>query len=236
MKPERRRCGVRLAALLFWGLGSWSVLADSRNLAPGFSSLPIGATILVNAPDVELFAVSGGGVLEPRADWTATAQANLRQALEKKSALLRLKTVTLSEKDSDDLAEIANLNAAVSRSIVIHHMAAGFALPTKAGKLDWSMGDAVQPMRQASGADYALFIWLRDSYATAERKVAIVAFALLGVGIGGGAQVGHASLVDLRTGQVLWFNRLLRGSGDLRDADSATESLNALLRDFPETK
>lgn len=236
MKPLPFQIAVRLAVVLAWFLAPWPALADSRNLAPGFSSLPAGATLLVNPPDVELFALSAGGVMEPRADWTATAQANLSQALERKSAELKLKTVGLAEKDADDLAEVAALNAAVSRSIVIHHMGAGFSLPTKAGKLDWSMGDAVEPMRRVSGADYALFIWLRDSYATAERKVAMVAFALLGVGIAGGAQVGHASLVDLRTGQVLWFNRLLRGSGDLREADAAAESLNALLREFPTTK
>jgi hypothetical protein len=46
-------------------------------------------------------------------------------------------------------------------------------------------------------------------------------------------QVGYASLVDLNTGQILWFNRLVRGSGDLREADKATETLDALLANFP---
>jgi hypothetical protein len=57
--------------------------------------------------------------------------------------------------------------------------------------------------------------------------------ALLGIGVGGGAQIGYASLVDLNNGRVLWFNRLLRATGDLREPDKAAETLNALLDQFP---
>ena len=49
-------------------------------------------------------------------------------------------------------------------------------------------------------------------------------------------QTGYASLVDLKTGRVLWFNRLQRGSGDLREAEKAAETVDALLNEFPITK
>ena len=64
----------------------------------------------------------------------------------------------------------------------------------------------------------------------------MVALALLGVGISGGAQIGYASLVDLKTGQVVWFNNLARGYGDLRDEKSALETVEALLKGFPAAK
>jgi len=64
--------------------------------------------------------------------------------------------------------------------------------------------------------------------------VAIVAMALLGVGLAGGAQTGYASLVDLRTGRVVWFNNLARGFGDLREPEPARETVEALLKSFPE--
>jgi hypothetical protein len=35
---------------------------------------------------------------------------------------------------------------------------------------------------------------------------------------------------------VVCFNRLLRGTGDLREPDSAGESVDALLREFPVAK
>jgi hypothetical protein len=91
----------------------------------------------------------------------------------------------------------------------------------------------MQPLQARSGARYGLFVWVRDSYATAERKAAMVALALLGVGVSGGVQTGYASLVDLQTGRVVWFNRLARATGDLREAAAAKESIEALLSNFP---
>lgn len=64
----------------------------------------------------------------------------------------------------------------------------------------------------------------------------MIALAAFGVGVPGGTQVGYASLVDLNTGQVLWFNRMIRTTGDLREADKAAESLNALMQGFPVSK
>lgn len=210
---------------------------DARNLAPGFSVLPKSAKILIMPPDVELFSISGGGVPEPKADWTAAAQNHLHAALNRKATDLGLQTQELPEKEADELAEISALHAAVARSIALHHLGmSSFALPTKDGKLDWSMGEAVKPVLDKSAADYALFIWLRDSYASSERKAAMIALALFGVGIPGGMQIGYASLVDLRTGQVVWFNRLLRADGDLREAEPATETVKVLLTQFPESK
>src|SRR5574340_881514 len=205
-------------------------LAESRNLAPGFESLPKNAKIAIMPTDIELFSISGGGVLEPKADWTEAASRYFKAALFEKRKSLGIATVELNEKDADDVAEVNALHAAIARSISLHHFGQGsMNLPTKGGKLDWSMGEPVRVIKQKTGADYALFSWVRDSYASSERVATMVVFALLGVGLGGGAQVGYASLVDLNTGQVLWFNRLLRASGDLREADKAAETLNALL-------
>jgi len=61
----------------------------------------------------------------------------------------------------------------------------------------------------------------------------MVAMAALGIGITGGVQVGYASLVDLRSGQVVWFNQLTRPYGDLRQAEPARETIEALLSGFP---
>jgi hypothetical protein len=57
--------------------------------------------------------------------------------------------------------------------------------------------------------------------------------AVLGVGLTGGTQIAYASLVDLNTGRIVWFNHLLRASGDLRESDPALETLDALLKGFP---
>lgn len=209
---------------------------QSKNYAPGFSERSAGSKLVVLPAEVELFSVSGGGVQQPRADWTQAANDLIEAGLKSRSALFGQGMSFLSDQDADDVAEILHLHKAVVRSVFLHHMVAGpYQLPTKGGRLDWSMGDAVKPLRDKTGADYALFVWVRDSYASAERKAAIVAFALLSGGglLQGGHQLAYTSLVDLRTGQVVWFNSLSRSSGDLREAAGAEETIETLLQRFP---
>lgn len=205
------------------------------NLAEGFRAIPRDAKIVLMPVDLELFSVSGGGIFEPRADWTDAANKHLRAALLEKQKSLGATSIELSEQDADDFAEVNALHAAIARSIATHHFGPrDFRLPTKEGKLDWSMGDAVAPIKKKTNGNYALFTWMRDSYTSAERVAAVIVLALFGIGMHpGGMQIGYASLVDLDSGQIVWFNRLMRGSGDLREAEKAAETLNALLANFP---
>lgn len=227
--------GLILSGLLFSGPGQ--ALAQERNLAPGFTAMAKNSKIAIMPTDIELFSIGAGGIPEPKADWTEAASRHIRTALAEKKKKLGVGSVELGEKDADELAEINTLHAAVARAIAAHHLGPGFLnLPTKEGKLNWSLGDAVAPIRQKTGADYALFSWIRDSYASAERVAAMIALAILGVGVGGGLQIGYASLVDLNTGQVVWFNSMFRGTGDLREAAPAAETLDSLLANFPTAK
>lgn len=224
-------------------LASLIVLADpaaaqSKNLAPGFVALPEGSRVAIMPTDIELFSISAGGVAEPRADWTEAASRHFKNALiEKKKKALRLDVVELAEKDADEFADINAIHGAIARAISMHHLGPGFLnLPTKEGKLDWSLGEATRAIKKATGADYAFFTWVRDSYTSGERVAAMIALALVGVGVSGGVQTGYASLVELETGRVLWFNRLTRQSGDLREAAPAAETIDALLAGFPAPK
>jgi hypothetical protein len=220
-----------LIALLLGAIGC--AQAQSRNLAPGFTSLPKDAKVVVAPLDVELFELSAGGVLIPKADWTDAANKHMGDALKRKASSLGLASQFLADAVADEHAELLHLYGAVARAISWHHMGA-LKLPTKEDRLDWSFGDSLRPLQQSSGARYALFTWVRDSYASAERKAMMIGMALLGVGLGGGAQVGYASLVDLQTGQVLWFNQLISVTGDLRDEKSAVASVDGLLAGFPD--
>ncbi|HEX2333521.1 MAG TPA: hypothetical protein VHI32_10125 [Burkholderiales bacterium] len=209
--------------------------AQSKNLAPGFAALALGSKVAIMPTDIELFSISAGGVLEPKADWTEAASRHFKNALiEKKKNALKLEVVEVSETDADEFADINALHGAIARAISMHHFGPGFLnLPTKEGKLDWSLGEATRTIKKATGAEYALFTWVRDSYASGERIATMIALAVLGVGVSGGAQTGYASLVELETGRVLWFNQLQRASGDLREAEKAAETIDTLLKNFP---
>lgn len=237
MNPRHLAVVVCIGLALLFALPVQAQQAD-RNKAPGFTTLPRETRVVLMPTDIELFSISAGGVLEPRADWTDAATKHFKTALIERKRRLGVPTLELSEKDADELDEVNALHGAVARTIAMHHFGPGFFnLPTKDGKMDWSMGAAVAPIKKITGADYALFTWVRDSYASAERVATMVVLAILGVGIGGGFQTGYASLVDLNTGRVVWFNQLFRASGDLREAGGpAGETLEMLLKNFPLTQ
>jgi hypothetical protein len=231
-KPMLFRSTLLLAVALFAAAVA-AQDADPRHRAPGFHARPAGSTLLVMPADMELFSISAGGVPEPRADWTLAAQRNFSAALAQRRDKLGSQAIPLTDAQLDEFAELAALHRAVAEAVVMHHSRRLKKLPTKNDRLDWSLGAAVRPLQARTGADYALFTWIRDSYASSERKVAIVALALLGAVSFGGTQSGYASLVDLRTGRIVWFNDLDRMSGDLREQSAAQETVDALLEGFP---
>ncbi|TWO71944.1 hypothetical protein FN976_08120 [Caenimonas sedimenti] len=232
MRKILHRAAFALAIALAAGAGS-PVWAQSRNLAPGFTVRAPATKLVVVPADMELFSLSAGGVAEPRADWTATAQQHFRTALLAQKDVVGTDLVEFKDKDMDELVPVNTLHGAVAQAVWLHHMLGIAKLPTKEDRLDWSLGEAVKPLRDKSGADYALFFWIRDSYASPERKAAMVALAIVGIGITGGIQIGYASLVDLRDGRIVWFNNLGRAFGDLREAKPAEETVEALLKGFP---
>jgi len=225
---------LSIAIALLLAAGAAPAAEPSRHLAPGFTVRAAESKLIVLPADMELYSISAGGVVEPRADWTEAAQKNFAQALAAQRKRLRTHVTDLTPVQADEFTEITTLHRAVADAISLHHR--GLELPTKGRRLDWSLGDAVQPLKERTGADYALFTWVRDSYASGERKAAMLAMALLGGVMVGGEQVGYASLVDLNTGRVVWFNDLKRMRGDLREAEPAVETVDALLKGFPELK
>jgi len=157
----------------------------SKQLAPGFKHLQLGERVLLMPIDVELYSVTAGGVQEPRADWTAKAHANLTQAIQARQKTARVEVVELAPDQADEFAEQQGLHAAVAQAIALHQFGdTMWALPTKGGRLDWSFGDAMRPLRDASGARYALFILVRDSYTSAERVAMQIVIGALTAALG----------------------------------------------------
>jgi hypothetical protein len=194
-------------------------------------------SVLLMPVDIELSALTAGGVQEVRADWTATAKQlvsdSLRRQLEKYDDQL----LEYTEPDDPDTLnrhiQISKLHGVVGKTINSYSVMPGLEPPTKKGSFDWSLGREVSVLKEASGADYGLFIYLRDSYATAGRKAVIVASALVGIGVNAGIQTGFATLVDLNDGNIVWFNRIANQSGDLRTPGAAHSTVSQLIDDIP---
>ena len=194
--------------------------------------------VLLMPPDVEVSEITAAGLTEPKADWTASAKKNVETALnailaERDARLIRYRSASGDSTIDDAHLQALKLHGAVGNTILLHKYIPNLALPTKKDKFDWSLGKGVTVLHDSFGADYALFVYFRDSFVSSGRVAVIVIGALFGVGIPGGQQVGFASLVDLQSGDVVWFNRLLSAGGDLRKPDLARSASEDLLSKLP---
>lgn len=196
------------------------------------------ARILLMPVDVELAELSAAGIPEPKAEWTERARAHVQTALRgfmqsRGRQLVAFEDGKLPAGERETAHQIVKLHQAVGGAIMLHRLSGLLDLPTKKDKFDWSLGPETRMLTKATGADYALFVFLRDSYVSPGRVAVMAILAVGGVAVPGGQQLGFASLVDLETGDVVWFNRLARGHGDLRDATPARETIDVLLAGLP---
>ncbi len=188
--------------------------------------------------DVQLFELTAGGLEEPRADWTLHAKKYFMHALQEKMETTK-DAVVLYEPPFNDFEltradqQIVKLHEAVGNAILVHVYLTFGVLPTKKNTFDWSLGDSVHSLRDRYQADFAMFISIRDSYSSGGRKALMIGAVLMGSAVSGGQQRGFASLVDLNTGRIVWFNRLQRAVGDLRTPDPAHQTMQYLLRGCP---
>jgi hypothetical protein len=196
-------------------------------------------SLIVMRPDVQVGSLTAGGLVQPRADWTEQARANLLRALTEQQAGRGGRTQIIETRDSvkgvspETIADLERLHNAVGNSIAIHKYL-GAELPTKRRGLDWTLGEEAVKFGRATGMDYALFLYAQDSFASTERvALQVLGFAGCFIGfcapVGGGSQTAFASLVDLKTGDVVWFNVLQSQLGDIRKPEGAAEMVDRLL-------
>ena len=187
-------------------------------------------------------------MVEPRADWTEQARTNIIAALRAQQAGRGGKLEILERRNQlsgvsdQEVADVERLFYAVGQSIVLHKYLGAY-LPTKRGKgLEYTLGEDAVRLGQKTGYDYALFMHAEDEVASTGR-IALGVLGLAGcfVGfcapnVGGAAQLDYAGLVDLHTGEVVWFNVVRAGSevpgikfGDLRTPQGAEQMVERLL-------
>jgi hypothetical protein len=192
--------------------------------------------VLVMTPDIQLGVLTAAGLQEPREDWSRAGRDNLAAAI---AAHIQTEGHTISTLDPTTAMEgrvgqIIRLHDAVGASILFVNYAR-VNVPTRRDNFEWTLGEGVRELGAAHNADYALFITGRGSYATSGRVAAMVGLAVLGGGIMPlGGQQAFASLVDLRTGNVIWFNVATAApTEDMREAEGAGGLARRLMREAP---
>ncbi len=199
------------------------------------------ARILLMPPDIKHYLITAGGVREPNREWTEAARQNFSIAAQEYAARIGTDLVTIdSAMDLGDEEErYRRLHSAVGITLQQNHFGTmplpSKKLPNNEQRFDWSLGPGVSEIGDKYDADYLLFVFYRAHQSSGGR----IALALLAsIASGGGGfdpgdyQGGFASLVDLKTGDVVWFNTLA-GGGVMRDPNGARTAVEGLFTDMP---
>jgi len=140
--------------------------------------------------------------------------------------------------DAKTVDDYQKLFHAVSAAIYLHKFTPFAKLPTKKDTFDWTLGPGAARLGEIGGGNYAFLLYSHDSFSSSGRK-ALQVMGLLGCGVGvcvlvpGGLHFYYASLVDLKTGDVVWFDYLPKPEGDIRKADGAQALVDRLLSTMP---
>jgi hypothetical protein len=196
-----------------------------------FDPLPVHSRVLAVTPNVQLSLLSSLGQNEPREDWSQTGRDNLSAALQA--------YIESHGHDSSALGPSAAMDGHIGQIIRLHDAVSAaiqdrYALPTKEDAVDWTLGEGARELGAAYHSDYAVFVSGHGNFASAGRAAAMLGLSMIGVGLPMGTQVYNASLVDLRTGDVIWSNLMAAGPNhDPRMPAGAAALVQALMKDAP---
>ncbi|MBX9576096.1 MAG: hypothetical protein K2X07_10705 [Caulobacteraceae bacterium] len=207
---------------------------DSRT-AIGIGQPREGATVLLVRPDVQLALLTAAGLPEPRADWSDEATANLERSFTSQLSGSRyaIKSIDPESAMGGRSGQLLRLHEAVGTSIALFEYGP-YRLPTKKGSFAWTLGEGASSLADEYGADYALFVFANGTYASSGRIATTLVLAAFGVSVPLGSQQAFVSLVDLRTGQIIWFNMAVAGpQADMRNPSGSDSLVTSLLKDAP---
>jgi len=236
MKSKLTVCAAFAAALV--ALATPAGAQQKSGAKPGFALQPGTVHIVLMRPTIRVGAQSTGGLDEPNADWTNQARENIGRALHDVQTKLGNVVIDYDDGMSGDgpvVTQYAQLFGAVADSVITYQFFYGNRLPTKKRKdsFEWSMGGDFGKLKSLTGADYALFINTHDAYGSTGRKVLQIFAAMGGVSVTSGVHVGHAGLVDLKTGELVWLNADNQMGGDVRTPEGAAKRVEQLIKGFP---
>jgi hypothetical protein len=210
--------------------------SDPRTAPSLTAPLAEGTTVLLLRPAIACQEVQVGGTV-PRPDWVARAEASVGAALEahfadRSTVLVAFEPERFPSERREAQAEAASLLTRVG----------GVRLPAAQPGAQPSRVDSatLSVLREDYAADYALAVFLQESYQSAGHVAMRYGLGLfLGPVLApmpGTGQSGFATLTDLSTGEVVWSNTIMTPGEvptDIRDPDKARKAVEKLLDGCP---
>lgn len=174
-------------------------------------------TIAVMPPDIEVYKITVGGVIELIDEWGETAKSHVEKKLkeylsEKYSFQLKFIDEGWLKANHKDLWDsYRGLYEAVSSSALLHAYYGPHTFATKVKNFDYTLGKKINDLAQVCEADSLLFLYGIDYEATAGRQALwwwnLTLSAALGVDLlPRNPSLMNLGLVDGQSGDLIWFN------------------------------
>lgn len=240
MRTGRRSSGAANAS---WtaslALASALIPISASTAAPLGEQLPVDVVVL--PVKFEVFSVTAGNALELQKEQTEAAERNIRTAFE---VLQEPFGHAFRWHEMPDLSEEEQL--ILEEHVLLHDLIVGTASNNLTESrstwkhlqddFDMGVGEGLSYLAERSGADYALMVSGVDMNATGGRALmGFVMIAAVGAALPQGGSDIRFSLIDLRTGDIVWFNNSLSlQNEDPREPIGACEMTGEMLAEYPD--
>jgi len=202
--------------------------------------------IIIVPPSVKMYEVSAAGEEEIQ-EWTKEAIYNMEISISKKISeknLLNHKVLALDSLNNEEknlILSSNNLMYRIAPSINYHALNRSIAkFDEKIKNFDYSIGDSLSKISE--DGDLYLFVNGFDKVQSSGKKgvevAKMIVGALFGIAAGnfGGLTYSTMSLVDGKTGKILWYNYYIsQGQVDLREEKGTDAVIEVLLNDLQNT-
>jgi hypothetical protein len=199
--------------------------------------------VLLLPIEVRVHEVSAGGVVEKVDAWTETASGHAGKYIQELSA----SSAAFQLLDSPHLTDAQR--AQLEQHVALYELVAGSAYLARQSQIavwqerakafDYTLGPGLKPLADETGLDAAMIVIGSDYISTAGRRAAMVMGVVLGALAGvavapqGGVSFISVGVVDMRSGNLLWFGTERSQATDFRNEPDLRKLLEALFRTYP---
>lgn len=237
MRPLQRLAGLGLILIALAGCQTIPKHKVHHTLLS--QQQPPSGDVIVLPMDIKVKEMTAAGLQDEVPAWTQQANDNFQHEMDTRDASslsgLKLRPLpALSPEQQAIVEEHLALGHVVTGSAFLFSNTPIPAWKHKAKHFDYTIGPGLAFLADQTGADKALILLGEDVHSSEGRKAAFVVAAAFGVGIPLGHTVAVATLVDLRTGDVLWMNHYISvGATSFLKAEDTAAVVTDLFDDYP---
>ena len=231
-----------VAGIVLLGACATSGTAVHRELAQS-PERPLPKKVLLLPAEIRVHEISAGGVVEKVDEWSRTASSHATKYVRGLASERRLfeliEAPALGQEEQAQLDQHVALYELVGASAALARASAFSVWQERAKDFDYTLGPGLKALAERTGIDAAMIVIGTDYISSAGRRAAMVMGVLLGVVTGavilpqGGVSFLSVGVLDMRTGNLLWFGTDQSSATDFRNERDLHQMLERMFQTYP---